>query len=159
MKLSYFISPNEVTVVEDPAPLLRPLLLVELAVAVEATVEAAAVNVAVVAGGGTSGSGGWPAFLKILLIDDTDGIEFGSHTLWASNWSRISQANKPGLSVFKRRIRFTTDGVATCWNWLSHYRIAASTDGGSGGFRLFPYLRFGSTDGTWFNWSRFVKSR
>ena len=40
------------TVVEDPAPLLRPLLLVELAVAVEATVEAAAVNVAVVAGGG-----------------------------------------------------------------------------------------------------------
>lgn len=46
------------TVVEDPAPLLRPLLLVELAVAVEATVEAAAVNVAVVAGGGTSGSGG-----------------------------------------------------------------------------------------------------
>ena len=43
---------------EDPAPLLRPMLLAELAVAVETTVEAAAVNVDVVAGGGTSGSGG-----------------------------------------------------------------------------------------------------
>ena len=31
------------------------------------------------------------------------------------------------------------------------YRITASTDGGSGGFRLFPYLRFGPTNGTGFN--------
>ena len=31
------------------------------------------------------------------------------------------------------------------------YRITASTGGGSGGFRLFPYLRFGPTNGTGFN--------
>ena len=30
------------------------------------------------------------------------------------------------------------------------YRIT-STGGGSGGFRLFPYLRFGPTNGTGFN--------
>ena len=31
------------------------------------------------------------------------------------------------------------------------YWITASTGGGSGGFRLFPYLRFGPTNGTGFN--------
>ena len=55
-----------------------------------------------------------PAFLKILLIEETDGIEAGSQTLCANNCSRISQANIPGLSVFIRIILFTTEGVATC---------------------------------------------
>ena len=70
--------------------------------------------------------------LRILLMEETEGMEAGSHTLWESNCSLISQANipgrqgevylvhicsccfAPGLSVFSRMILFTTDGVATC---------------------------------------------
>lgn len=62
----------------------------------------------------TSGSGGCPALRRILFIDDTEGIEFGSQIRWANNWSLISQANKLGLSDFSLKIRLTTDGVATC---------------------------------------------
>jgi hypothetical protein len=112
-----------ITVEVAAAPfLLFPLVLAEIfAVAIVAAVSAGAVGIdppdvaAVVAWGGISGSGGCPAFLKILLIEDTDGIEFGSQTLWAKSWSLISQANKPGLSVFSRSILLTTDGVATCY--------------------------------------------
>ena len=70
--------------------------------------------------------------LRILLMEETEGMEAGSHTLWESSCSLISQANipgrqgkvylvhicsysfAPGLSVFSRMILFTTDGVATC---------------------------------------------
>ena len=72
--------------------------------------------------------------LRILLMEETEGMEAGSHTLWESSCSLISQANipatsfiawslvtgqvvslsSPGLSVFSRMILFTTDGVATC---------------------------------------------
>lgn len=62
----------------------------------------------------TSGSGGCPALRRILFMDDTEGIEFGSQIRWANNWSLISQANKLGLSDFSLKIRLTTDGVATC---------------------------------------------
>ena len=47
-------------------------------------------------------------------MEDTEGMEEGSHTLWASSCSLISQANMPGLSVLILMILFTTDGVATC---------------------------------------------
>ena len=52
--------------------------------------------------------------LRILLMEDTEGMEAGSHTRWASSCSRISHANRPGLSVLMRMILFTTEGVATC---------------------------------------------
>ena len=89
--------PNCATVgaiaVEEPAApfLLLTLVLAEIfAVAEVAAVSAGAVcieppDVAAVVLGGNSGSGGCPAFLKILLIEDTDGIEFGSQTLWAKS--------------------------------------------------------------------------
>ena len=78
---------------EEPAApfLLLPLVLAEIfALAMVAAVSADAVcieppDVAAVELGGNSGSGGCPAFLKILLIEDTDGIEFGSQTLWAKS--------------------------------------------------------------------------
>ena len=73
------------------APFRRPFVFAEIfavaiiveaaAVSAVATVDVAAVVEAWVRG--SSGSGGCPAFLRILLIDDTDGIEFGSQTLWA----------------------------------------------------------------------------
>ena len=56
----------------------------------------------------------WPAFLRILLMEETEGMEAGSQTRWASSCSRISQANTAGFSVFSRMMRFTTLGVATC---------------------------------------------
>ena len=71
--------------------LLLPLVLAEIfALAMVAAVSAGDVcieplDVAAVELGGNSGSGGCPAFLKILLIEDTDGIEFGSQTLWAKS--------------------------------------------------------------------------
>ena len=34
--------------------------------------------------------------LSDLLMEDTEGMEAGSQTLWESSWSRISQANIPG---------------------------------------------------------------
>ena len=49
-------------------------------------------------------------------MEDTEGMEAGSHTLCASSCSLISQANRPGLSVLMRIILFTTEGVATCCN-------------------------------------------
>ena len=101
--------------------MLAPLLLVPL---LDEELPAAAVSVAVTEAvedvpadvPWTSGSGGCPAFRKIRFIDETDGIEFGSQILCANNWSRISHAKRLGLSDFNLRIRFTTDGVATCWN-------------------------------------------
>lgn len=112
---------------EEP-PLLRPLellwpLLLEAPDAAAATAAAVtatdgeAADVTVEAApvlGGISGSGGWPALRKIRLMDETDGMELGSQTLWARSWSRISHAKRPGLSVLRRKIRLTTDGVATC---------------------------------------------
>ncbi len=65
-------------------------------------------------GGGGVGSTGCPAFLSILLMELTEGMLLGSETLCASSWSRISQANMAGFSDLTRRMRFTTDGVATC---------------------------------------------
>ena len=61
-----------------------------------------------------SWSVGCPAFRSIRLIEDTDGILFGSQIRCPSNWSRISHANKAGFSDFNLSIRLTTDGVATC---------------------------------------------
>ena len=37
--------------------------------------------------------------LSDLLMEDTEGMEAGSQTLWESSWSRISQANIPGGRV------------------------------------------------------------
>ena len=74
------------------APFRRPFVFAEIfavAIIVAAAVSADACTVDVAAAAveawvrGSSGSGGCPAFLRILLIDDTDGIEFGSQTLWA----------------------------------------------------------------------------
>ena len=48
------------------------------------------------------------------MIELTEGTLFGSDTLWARSWSRISHANMEGFSVLILRILFTTDGVATC---------------------------------------------
>ena len=98
-----------------PFPLLRRLsdeVVAAVSVAVTEEVEEAGVmpEVAWV----TSGSGGCPALRRILFMDDTEGIEFGSQIRWANNWSLISQANKLGLSDFSLKIRLTTDGVATC---------------------------------------------
>lgn len=76
---------------EVPAAPFLLLPLVEIfALARVAAVSAGAVcieppDVAAVELGGNSGSGGCPAFLKILLMEDTDGIEFGSQTLWAKS--------------------------------------------------------------------------
>lgn len=70
-----------------------------------------------------------PLFLRILLTDDTEGMEWGSHTLALRSLSRISHANIPGFSCLRRRIFFTTVGVATCC-------------GRKGGVRLFSeYVR------------------
>jgi hypothetical protein len=100
-------------------PLLFPLVGGVTAEAVAAAPDAVAITDVVVGAedvpGGNSGSAGWPALRKIRFMDDTEGIELGSQTLCANNWSRISHANNPGLSDFKRKILFTTDGVATCY--------------------------------------------
>ena len=61
-----------------------------------------------------SWSVGWPAFLRMRLIEETEGILFGSHIRCPNNWSLISHANNAGFSDFNRRILLTTDGVATC---------------------------------------------
>ena len=61
-----------------------------------------------------SWSVGWPAFLRIRLMEETEGMLFGSQIRCPSSWSLISQANKAGFSDFNRRILLTTDGVATC---------------------------------------------
>jgi hypothetical protein len=53
----------------------------------------------------------------------TLGMEFGSHILCARSWSLISHANMPGFSCLKRRIFFTTVGVATCCNKTATYII------------------------------------
>ena len=37
--------------------------------------------------------------LRILLMEETEGMEAGSHTLWERSCSRISQANIPVLQV------------------------------------------------------------
>lgn len=66
------------------------------------------------------GSVGCPALRRILLMEDTEGMLLGSHTRCAVSWSRISQAKSAGFSVFRRRMRFTTDGVATCCNSEVH---------------------------------------
>lgn len=55
-----------------------------------------------------------PPLRRIRFTELTDGIVFGSQMRCDSNWSRISQANMPGFSCLKRRIFFTTVGVATC---------------------------------------------
>ena len=74
------------------APFRRPFVFAEIfavativaaAVSADATVDVAAAGAVEAWVRGSSGSGGCPAFLRILLIDDTDGIEFGSQTLWA----------------------------------------------------------------------------
>jgi hypothetical protein len=57
-----------------------------------------------------------PLFRRMRFTELTLGIEWGSHILWAKSWSLISHANMPGFSCLKRRIFFTTVGVATCWN-------------------------------------------
>ncbi len=60
------------------------------------------------------GSTGCPALRRILLMEETDGMELGSQARCATSCSRISQAKRAGFSAFTRRIRLTTDGVATC---------------------------------------------
>lgn len=55
-----------------------------------------------------------PPLRRMRLTELTDGMVFGSHIRCDSNWSRISHANIPGFSCLKRRIFFTTVGVATC---------------------------------------------
>jgi hypothetical protein len=66
-----------------------------------------------------------PAFLNTRFIDETLGIARGSHTRCDNNVSRISHANKPGFSCFKRKIRLTTVGVATCCKHKKkHYQIS-----------------------------------
>ena len=64
-----------------------------------------------------SWSVGWPAFLRIRLMEETEGMLFGSQIRCPNSWSLISQANKAGFSDFNRRILLTTDGVATCCYW------------------------------------------
>ena len=101
-----------VVALPDPLLLIDSLLPAETAAVSVAVTEVEAVPAEVT---WTSGSGGWPAFRSIRLIDETEGIEFGSQILWANNWSLISQANKLGLSDLSLNILLTTDGVATCW--------------------------------------------
>lgn len=60
------------------------------------------------------GSTACPALRRILLMELTEGMLLGSVTLCESKVSLISQANMAGFSDLTRRIRFTTEGVATC---------------------------------------------
>lgn len=62
----------------------------------------------------SGGSGQTPLFLSILLTELTEGILWGSQTLWCTSCSLISHANIPGFSCLKRSIFLTTVGVATC---------------------------------------------
>lgn len=75
-----------------------------------------------------------PPLRRMRLTELTDGMVFGSHIRCDSNWSRISQANIPGFSCLKRRIFFTTVGVATCCLWNEHERKKKHdvSEGGNG---------------------------
>ena len=52
-------------------------------------------------------------FLKILLMEETEGTLYLSHTPSLSSLSLISQAKIPGSLIFRSRMNPTTFGVVT----------------------------------------------
>ena len=117
-----------------------------------------------------SWSVGWPAFLRIRLMEETDGMLFGSQIRCPSSWSLISQANKAGFSDFNRRILLTTDGVATCCYWYKKFEYIQTIFVKTYIIRkiymnyhflskvFIRYLWFCSTNGSWFDRASLVES-